>query len=241
MRSSSRILLACVLLAGCQDARTRSDVEPEPARPPTLEEFVKSVHIHGVPFDRARTFAKDEESVPTLLAMLEDPDQERHWANIVVTLCIIADEDTVDPILAFIESGPDESLSPARYNAKSSAVMALGYVVNQTGNRKALDYLLATLRPGAWEERGVKYLSAFAPSQAARDNDLNTKAVLGLALSGRPEAARALEELGEPATTEEVKLLRAGVSPVVETALEEHAKIQAMGLGAYYERMHGHK
>lgn len=241
MRSSSRLLLACLLVAGCQSPQSQPDAEPEPAKPPTLEEFVTAVHIHGVPYDQARGFAKDKKSVPKLLEMLKDPKQERHWANVVVTLCIIADDKAVDTILAFIAAGEGEKLSPARYTAKSSAVMALGYLVNRTGNKKALDYLVASVRPGAWEKRGVKYESPFSPSIAARDNDLNTKAVLGLALSGRPEAAEALNELKKPGATEDVQLVRAAVSPAVDTALEEHTKIQKLGLSAYYKKMHGHK
>ena len=240
MRSSSRVLLiACIAFAGCQSPQ--KEPAPEPAKPPTIEDFVRAVHIHGVPYDKARAFAKDKTVVPKLLAMLEDPAQEQAWANVVVTLCIIADESAVDPILAFITSGQEGKLPPARYAAKSSAVMALGYIVNKTGNKKCLDYLVSSVRPGAWEKRGVRWASPFDSSRAARDNDLNTKAVLGLALAGTPEASQALRELKKPAQDPDTRLVRSAVGPVVDTALAEHDKVAKMGLSAYYKQAHSRK
>jgi hypothetical protein len=233
---SRHIGILVALAAGLMACQSKP-AEPEPAPaagPPTIEQFVQATHIHGVPYDEARAYGP--KVVPQLLQMLEDPRQEPHWANIVVTLCIIADERAVDPVLAFIaRDAKDGSVSRAEYGAKSSAVMALGYIVNRTGNKKCLDYLRASVRSGAWAERGVKWGAPEGASAAARDVSLSKKAILGLALSGRPEAAATLRELEAPTKDPAQKTLNAAVGGAVHAALSEHAKIQKMGLSAYYK------
>ena len=238
-------LFACVALVGCQSTTQAPEPEAQPeeeaaaaAPPPMIEEFVKTGHIHGVPYDEARAYGSAV--VPKLLAMLEDPAYEKYWSNIVVTLCMIADERAVDPMLAFIESGGDGDLSRAQYSAKLSAIIALGYIVNQKGNEKCLDYLKASVKQGTWERRGITGDSAFAPSGSARDRELSTKAILGLALSGSPEAAETLRELQGPAKDPEQMSLNRAVRPAVETALAEHARIKRLGLSAYYKEMQAH-
>ena len=238
-------LFACTLLVGCQSAEQAPEPEAQPAAEAvaaapalTIEEFVRAVHIHGVPYDKASAYGA--EAVPQLLEMLNDPKYEAASANIVVTLCIIADERAVDPVLAFIESGGDAGLSRAQYTARSSALISLGYIVNKTGNEKCLNYLRASVQQGAWAERDLSWDSPFAASRGGRDTDLSTKAILGLALSGTPAAADALRELQKPSADPAQMSLNRAVSPAVKTALAEHERIQRLGLSAYYKEMQAH-
>lgn len=195
-----------------------------------VKDFVHEIHIEGVPYQKAAAF--DADVVPALLEMLADKDESPYWANIAVTLCIIGDDRAVAPLIQFIAED-DGKISEDVYRAKSSTVMALGYLVNKTGNPVALKYLIDSLDPKAWAEREVKYLGPFQASTAARDSQLSTMAMLGLALSGRPEAAEALRKVPVRSFPGD---FQAQVSGAAEAALTAHQQIAEQGLVEYYKK-----
>ncbi len=202
-----------------------------------IKEFVHQTFIHGVPYDEASQYGSDV--VPTLLKMLADDSEQEHWANIAVTLCIIGDEQALDPIIAFIDKSVEGQISPAHYRAKTSAIMALGYMINKTGSEKALNYLKSSLNTGAWEERKANWSSPFQASKAQRDMQLSTMAILGLALSGTEAAAEALHGMQQPAASSEAKAFQAQASDVVKEALSTLDMISREGLSEYYKKTTG--
>jgi hypothetical protein len=197
-----------------------------------IDDFVRQVFIHGVPYEEASRY--DSSVVPTLLEMLNNPAEEAHWPNIVVVLGMIGDERAVDPLISFIEADYSGDLSTELYRAKTAALMALGYIINKTGNRKALSYLMSSLHPETWGARDVVGIAPFQGDTAERNTDFSKHAILGLALSGHPEAARALHSLQQPASTETQRAFQAQAGDLVAEALEEHAKIAQGGLASYY-------
>lgn len=213
-------------------ANTHQELMPA-AQSLDIKDFVRQTFITGVPYEEASKYGSDV--VPTLLEMLEDTAEETHWSNVVVTLCIIGDETAVDPILAFIAKDQGE-LSHSHYKAITSAVIALGYLVNKTGNQKALDYLMACIDPNVWEERKLSWTSPSQASVAARNQQLSTVAILGLTLAAKPEAAEALRTLQQPATTESAKQFQAQVSNMVSDALNDLDMIAKDGLAEYYKK-----
>ena len=198
------------------------------------KDFVRQVFIEGVPYEEASKYGSD--AVLTLLEMLEDTTEEAHWSNIVVTLCIIGDEQAVDPILAFISKDVQGDLSHSHYTAKTSAIMALGYLVNKSGSRKALDYLKDCLDPNVWAQRELDWTSPYQASVDDRNAQLSTMAILGLALSGNSEAAEALSSLQAPAATESARQFQTQVGNVVSDALSAHQMIAKEGLIEYYRK-----
>jgi hypothetical protein len=199
-----------------------------------IKNFVRQVFIHGVPYEEANKY--DTSVVPTLLKMLEDPTEEAHWANIAVVLEIIGDERAVDPLIAFIEKGVEGKMSRYRYIAKTSALMGLGYLINKTGNEKALNYLKQSLAPETWKARRITGISPFQVSMDERNRDLSKYAILGLALSGHPSAAEALRSLQKPADTEAKRAFQAQMSDVVSEALKTNEEIAREGLATYYRK-----
>ena len=151
-----------------------------------IRDFVRQVFFEGVPYSEASRF--ESSVVPTLLQMLADPREEDHWSNIAVVLEIIGDEGAVDPLIQFIEEGSPGIMSRSEYVARTSALMGLGYLVNGTGNKKALNYLKQSVAPEMWEAR-FKGIAPYQVSVQERNEDLSTYAILGLALSGHPSAA----------------------------------------------------
>jgi hypothetical protein len=198
-----------------------------------VEDFVRQIFIHGVPYDQASQYGPD--AVPKLLEMLNDPAEEAWWPNIVVVLGMIGDPSVVDPMISFIEEEMDGELSREHYIAKTSALMSLGYVVNKTGNQKALDYLKASINPTTWQDKDVGQ-APFQASTTERSIDFSKHAILGLALSGHPEAEQALRSLQQaPADTELGRAFQAQVDELVSEALDEHRRIAREGLDEYYE------
>jgi hypothetical protein len=165
--------------------------------------------------------------------MLADAAEQEHWTNIVGVLGIIGDERAVDPLIAFATARPDGSLSGAQYAAKSSVPLALGYLVNRTRNERALSYLIESLDPSVWAARGVAWTSPYHRTDVERNLQLTTAAILGLAVTGQPEAARALRAV-QADTSAVGKRLQAQVSNVVSDALEANAEIARLGLAEYY-------
>jgi hypothetical protein len=110
--------------------------------------------------------------------------------------------------------------------------MALGYVVNQSGSKAALDYLIAAANPAFWGDTNVGR-AEFQASTQQRDIDLTTKATLGLALSGDPRARDALRKL-QADDSPSMAAFQAQVGNLIEEALRENEAIEQQGLEAYH-------
>ena len=193
-----------------------------------IEDFVRQTYVHGVPEEEAGKYGSAV--VPSLLTMLSDRAEERYWVNIVVVLGLIGDERAVDPLVAFIAAGQTDTLTRDHYKAKTAALISMGYLINKTGSRKALDYLTASVSPEIWATRGVVGRAPFQGGMPERNHDFSKKAVLGLALSGRPEAAQILRSLQQPAATESQRSFQTRMSALVAEAIEQHQQISSQGL-----------
>jgi len=239
------VVAVAVLLGGhgCRPTggqpRPGMPAEPQaqhPTGPVTIETFVRRVYVGGVPYDEVSRY--DPSSVtPVLLAMLSDEKEESHWTNIVVTLGMLGDERAVEPLLAFLRSGDGKTLSADRYRAKTSVVMSLGYIVNKSGDDRALKFLVDGVSVNVWKHRGIGWKSPYHRSRQALYGQLASMSLLGLGLSGRPEAADVLVSVKRRLTTSDGKALRAqipGVAGIVEESLKANAIIAKSGLDGYY-------
>ncbi|MCP4419298.1 MAG: hypothetical protein GY805_22010 [Chloroflexi bacterium] len=197
-----------------------------------VEDFVRQAFIRGVPYETASGYGATD--VPILLEMLNDPVEEAYWANIVVVLNIIGGEEVVEPLISFIDEGVDGELTYSHYIAKTSALMSLGYLINRTGNEQALNYLTETANPEVWVEREVTDIGPFQATVAESNRDLSKHALLGLALSGNPEAAEAMRSLQVAEVAGEQAEFQALVTDVISEALEANREIDEGGLIEYY-------
>ena len=217
-RSLGILCLGGLLLAGLPTTTAAQEMD--------IRDFVHQIYIEGMPYEAANAY--DSTAVPTLMEMLADSTEAPYWANIAVVLCIIGDPIYVDPLIDFIKADQG-TLTDEIYRAKSSAIMALGYLINKTGDENALNYLIESIDPGVWAQREVQYVGPYEASTEARDLNLSTMAMLGLALSGRPEAMEALSRVTVPEGAVDDPL--AGVAAA---AREAHQQIAADGLVEYY-------
>lgn len=199
-----------------------------------IQDFVHQFFVEGVPYAQAAGYGPEE--VPILLDMLNDPREKPYWSNIAVTLGIIGDDRAVDPLIRFIE-GVDGSVGREDFAAKSSAIMALGYLLNKSPNEKALNYLKNHMTPEGWRDSPLATAQGFRGSEDERTAQLSTLAVIGLALSGRPEAKEALLSLEESLGTMGQTPFANQASLVVSEALKTHDIVMKEGLAAYYQNI----
>jgi len=209
-----------------------SDSDVGGSGPMEISDFVKQVFVEGLPYDKANQY--DASVVPELLEILEDPEREAHWANVVIVLGVIGDERAVEPLLAFIEKGVEGQMSYRHHVARDGALVGLGYLVNKTGNEKALNYLKAGVIPETWEAKKITGIASYESSTAERNENLSKRAIVSLGLSGNPSAAEALRLLQKPMDAETKKAFQSQISGLVSQALKDNEKISNKGLSAYY-------
>ena len=237
----ARSLVAFGLLAALSlaDASSQTEVAPTPSdETKRVEQFVRTLHFGGIPFDEARAFPNSV--VPRLIEMLDDSGEEPHWANIVAVLGISGDPSAVEPLIDLLETGtPDES--PDRVRARLTVPLALGYHANRSSDTRALTYLQSAAM--SWTQD----LSTFEALTVPDDTGISpmqrtTMIVLGLALSGSSSAGETLRSMTAVAEAQglEVLPLEDGskqANPflaMAASALTEHARVSEMGLSRYY-------
>jgi hypothetical protein len=195
-----------------------------------VKDFVHQAYIHGVPYEPASQLGKG--AVPILLSMLADQNETASWANIATTLGMIGEPSAVEPLIAFIGKGHG-TLSSDEYDAKTAAVMALGYLLSKEMNTKALGFLSQGADPGSWDICKLSWNSPFARNSKQRDVELARVSILGLGLSGRPEAEQVLSNLQSKGvkglgTTEQLRL-----NEVLTQASRANRQIRQNRMAAY--------
>jgi len=206
---------------------------PAGQTPKNVEEFVQQIYFEGVPYEKASQYGPD--AVPKLLAMLKDPNEKAYRSNIIVTLGIIGDDRALEPMLKVLESDGDQ-LKPEDFAAKSSVLMSLGYLINKSQNEKALAYLKSHTTPEGWQGSKLTTAEGLQASTDERSQQLSTLAVIGLALSGHPEAKNILRSLGENVKAMGTTTFARQMSSVVDEAMKAHEAIAKEGLAAYYQK-----
>ena len=203
------------------------------AAPENVEEFVEQIYFEGIPYEQAAQYGQDD--VPKLLAMLKDSKKKAFQSNIIVTLGIIGDERAVEPMLEVLESA-GEQLKPEDFAAKSSVLMSLGYLINKSQNQKALDYLKSHSTPEGWRGSQLTTAEGLKASTDEQLQQLSTLAVIGLALSGHPDAKTTLRSLSESVKAMDATTFARQMTLVVDEAIKAHEVIAKDGLAAYYKK-----
>ncbi|AWM36736.1 hypothetical protein GobsT_54160 [Gemmata obscuriglobus] len=211
--------------------------------PKDVKEFVRRHYPEGVPFEIAvklRDQDKYKGAVETLLKMLDDPAEKEHLPEIVTTLCFIADEKAVEPLIKFVKSersGADE------FRAKNAVLIHLGDLIHKSKNKVALEYLqemaskpsmvkkVAAPRAAAVmaaNPKAVGDAAVIPPTEEELTAELSVSAAQGLALAGLQESEAALSALKESATA------LASVKEIADDAKKTSEKVRTFGQLKYY-------
>lgn len=187
---NSKLILALLLCS----FGWRLECQSNPAvnnAPLSIEQFVKESTL-PIPYNQARRYGREQ--VPKLLEMLRDRQREAYWPAAIHVLGLIGDESAYAPLVQFLQNNEPPRVSPTIYDAKIRTVLALGHLAF-AGSRESWEYLLASLEPGIWQKRNIRWLSDFDVDETDRNQGLTQVAVVALGLSGRPEAKKKIQEL----------------------------------------------
>lgn len=204
----------------------------------SLQDFVSQTFVHGIPYEKATAYGP--EVVPELIGILRDAKQEDKWSTAATMLAMIGEPQGVDAVIEFIEKADATDPSSLSAWARRNAVLSLGYSAGKDTGTKPLQYLQDSLQPEAWKKRGLRDAKGPQPrilktdeddieidEETGLDEELTEMAVIGLALSGRAEARKALENYTRaPGRSQRDKAL-------ADNALREHAKVSNKGIRAY--------
>lgn len=199
----------------------------------SVEKFVRRIYFEGIPYGQAIKYGRSD--ITQLIRMLHNPREKRYWSNIVVTLGMTGSKHAIRPLVAFINDS-SHNLTQEIYNAKTSAIMSLGYILNATKDPSVLKYLTQSLTPSIWEARKIQGTAKYQSSVSERNMDFSKYAVLALALSGTREANDALKVLQSPNASKRNPKFTIQYAELINDALNENKKISVKGLHNYYLR-----
>jgi hypothetical protein len=209
--------------------------EPE-RRSMEVRDFVRQVYIDALPMADAMRYGPRE--VPVVAAMLADPRERDHGSMATTVLGAIGNDAAVRALIDFVMTERRGRLRRAEYAAIGSALVALGYAVERTGNERALGFLMDASETGFWERRmGRRWTSAAASTAASRNSDLRNFAIMGLGMSAHEKAWNLLEQRWQdldqrrkPMPEDE----RQALMGLLEQSMDDHSRVRRFGLAAYY-------
>jgi hypothetical protein len=162
--------------------------------------------------------------------------------NIALTLGMIGSEIAVEPLIDYTLQGAGGEISEAAgaaatrqaFKGRVGSIIALGYLLNQTGNEAALAFLQDSASPAAWQTRGISGLPMQGEDQASTSRDQSKYAIISLGLSGNPDATAALLQLKEDGAQPSLGPGSEGFDDIIEQSLQLSEEITSKGLLEYY-------
>ena len=198
---------------------------------PNVVDFVRSIYIEGMPYDAAKKCATED--TQALLAMLHDRADAPYWPNVTMVLGLSGDTRMARRLIMFVHGDGSGDWTSTIYRGRVSGITALGYLVHESKDDHglAMNYLIDSTEPDAWTGRDIPWLKARMRAGGAEwlPEQLGVSSVMGLTLTGRCRAARALAELR--AKKEGVN---ARVQQVAIALQTDQKAIMAHGLSEYY-------
>lgn len=167
-------------------------------------------------------------------------EQKELWPNAVTLLGIIGGEQAAETLISFAEEHSGQVVDPATFRATLDSVLSLGYVVNREPVEEAIGFLTETAQAiGDEEPQAAATEAEFGVEGGLRvtDSMLAHSAVLGLSLSGRPEARAVLEELAsQPSAAATGEVDNAEAETLLSDALATHSEVADRGLIEFYQQ-----
>ncbi len=184
-------------------------------------DFVSSVYMEGLPVEVALGF--DPEDAMTLMPLLANDEQRRYWTNAVITVGAAGDTRMVDSLVSFLERG-EGIIDELERQAKTAVPLGLALLAQRTESPRAMQYLLSSVFPRAWADRGLSWSTG---EPAVLYQDLAEHSILSLGVTGVEGARVVLEQLA--GGVEGTRL-----AEVAEQALEIWAVVSTSGVEGYY-------
>ena len=198
-----------------------------------IVDFVQQSFTHGIPYEIASKYSAQEGN--RIIPILQQNAKDKFWSNIVIVLGMIGVKEFTNTLISFIEQNDNAEISLNDYNARTSAIIALGYIANKSKDNKALEYLKDGLDIKKWEFKKLIWKAPFQSSLDERNIDLYSSSALGLALSGNEKAESLLWEKVNSQNLKNDKLLNSTL-PTLSNCIDECQLIREVGLENYYKK-----
>lgn len=178
----SALGVAFALLLAASPARALDEDGAEAA-----EALVRAVWFEGMPFEQARAIGPA--GFARLAALLSEPSERAVHANALIAIGIAGAPGAFEVLRAYAAVEPEGAVDGATYDARVALPLAFGHLAR--ADDRALAALLERARAPAssptWSYRSLRGARLAAALREAT--------ATGLAVSGRPEAAAALDGL----------------------------------------------
>jgi len=147
-----------------------------------VDDLVHQHYMDGIQYTQAKALGPG--AVPYLVKLLNTPAEKEFWVNIIVTLGFIEDSSAADALISFLDNAQGE-VDVSTFRALLSVPFAIGSIAS-TGDSNTLSYLVNKVAAGGarWSFKGKNI-----------DNLIAEQAVVGLAVSGLPQAKSKLIEI----------------------------------------------
>jgi hypothetical protein len=176
------ISIASLFFLALNGAAEPSDLEPSRA-----DRLAAAIYFEGVPFEEARDLSDGD--VARLIELLDDPAEIRQHPNILVLLGMSGSPAAFDAIADYALRGSSGELDRLEFRARRSIAYGMGHLARVDG--RALAWLIrAAVDANSAPQRSFRQMG---PERVARL--MREGAITGLALSGRPNAARVIAEI----------------------------------------------
>ncbi|MGY0833815.1 hypothetical protein [Azospirillum argentinense] len=193
---------------------------------PSLQDLVRAAFVDRVPYSLIARY--DPAEAQALVSMLYDFSEQENWANIATALGILGGAETGKILIDFVGSELLGANPTTILRSKIAALIAMGYLLNRSGDREILQYLTARTQPATWETASA-WIGRTAETRQAHIVGLSEAAMTALALSGRAEALSLMQAL--PALVGQSERS----TQLMKHLTEIHSRVQAQGLTAYYD------
>jgi hypothetical protein len=206
--------------------------------PKDVREFVSQHWIEGVPWELASQYTEKDARVLLDWLVNEPGKHEEFLPQIVATLGYIGSEIAAQPLIDFVQ-GP--LVGRQSFNAKNIALLRLGDLVNRSGSKLALDFLvkvagnmafartLAAPQASAAAAEARTQAGVVAPTADTLAAELAVSATFGLALAGTPQSQQTVEALKRDPNA------FASVNQAASEAAQIGATVRAKGRQEYYK------
>jgi hypothetical protein len=154
------------------------------------ESLVRSPYFEGIPYDTVKALGPG--ACARLLALLGDPEAATTHANAIEVIGILACDGAYEAVAGYATKAGAGEVDPATFRALQTCSWSMGRLA--AADDRALAWLLARAgTPGAAPAAPTWRFREHHGARLAADE--RRRAMNGLALSGRPEAAQRLEAL----------------------------------------------
>ncbi len=156
-----------------------------------IEALVYTHCVDGIDYSRAN--ALGIEAIPYLVEKLNDPEKKEFWVNIIVSLGFIEESDALPGLIEFLESAQGE-VDIYTFRALLSIPFAIG-CISSSGDSQAYTYL------SEWIDTPQNHLVDWSFKNKNIHDLLSQQSIMGMAVSGLPEAKKKLTNLRHQSTT----------------------------------------